>query len=149
MIIRGFPLEMQNNESKTPYEYAFEKRKYKIASILKLNNTCCDNNIEKLEQKNIHNRLYYILLIVCTYKLLVIVFADIVNIPNIFIQNLVDKNHYYFIVYYFLALIFEVLGFAIFIAFKKCLRTSSYLIKVNINLKKFIEVKNLFIKGRI
>lgn len=134
---------MQNNESKTPYEYALENRKNKIASILKINNTCFGKNLQKLEQKDIHYRLYFIFLVFAVYKILI----------EIFIQNnLLEKfeNYFYiYLIYYILIFLFDVLGFAIFIIFKFCLKNNSYLTKEHINLKIFIEVKNLIIKGRI
>ena len=134
---------MQNNESKTPYEYALENRKNKIASILKINNTCFGKNLQKLEQKDIHYRLYFIFLVFAVYKILI----------EIFIQNnLLEKfeNYFYiYLIYYILIFLFDVLGFAIFIIFKFCLKNNSYLTKEHINLKIFIEVKYLIIKGRI
>lgn len=134
---------MQNNESKTPYEYALENRKNKIASILKINNTCFGNNLQRLEQKNIHYRLYFIFIFFIVYKTLIEIFIQ----NKLLIQS--ENNDYIYLIYYILIFLFDVMGFAIFIIFKFYLKNKSYLTKEHVNLKIFIEVKNLIIKGRI
>ena len=146
-IIRGYPLEMQNDESLTSSEYAIKKKKDKIAKIL--TTKCCnifDVGIRKLDQRNIHLRLYFIYFIICTYKLSIEILTKqgVLQINNYFLNAInVDQFLIQFF-YYSIIFLIDIICLGCFLTFKCCITKLSYLSKDNnISRKNYLEVNLL------
>ena len=143
LIIRGFPLEMQNDESLTSSEYAIKKKKDEIANIL--TTKCCnifDVGIRKLDQRNIHLRLYFIYFIICTYKLSIEIFTKqgLLQINNYFL-NVINDQFFMQFFYYSIIFLIDIICLGCFLTFKCCIAKLPYLSKDNnISRKNYIEV---------